>query len=155
FLSASATACSSEATGRLSGIAGLMYSAGLKYGLNPQLQPAEAASILFMTADDINVPESQKPDSNYRWSQPGFDQRFGYGRINANKAVEAIKAGKIPPAVDITSPTWFSVLYKDQAQAPIDIEGAISAKRANSFDYIAEWAPGVQPLDGEFKTIKQ
>jgi hypothetical protein len=155
LLSASGTGCSSEATGKLAGMAGLLFSAALKYKVNPPLLPAEAQSIFFTTADDIDVPESQMPDSNYKWSQPGFDQRFGYGRVNANKAVEAIRDGKIPPAVDVTSPTWFSVLYKDQVEGPIEIKGTVSAKRANSFDYVVEWAPGVQPLDGEFKAIQK
>jgi MYXO-CTERM domain-containing protein len=155
LLSASGTSCSSEATGRLSGIAGLLYSAAVTYKVNPPLSPGEAQSIFFTTADDINVPESRAPGSIYRWSQPGFDQRFGYGRVNANRALEAIRAGKIPPAVDITAPTWFTVLYKDQLQGPIEIKGTISAKRANAYDYVVEWAPGVQPLDQEFKSITQ
>jgi MYXO-CTERM domain-containing protein len=154
LLSASGTGCSSEATGELAGMAGLLYSAALKYKVSPPLLPAEAQSIFFTTADDINVAESQTPDSIYRWSQPGFDQRFGYGRVNATRAVEAIRDGKIPPAVDLTSPTWFSVLYKDQVQGPIAIKGTVSAKRANSYDYVVEWAPGVQPLDGEFTPVQ-
>ncbi len=153
LLSASGTACSSEATGQLSGIAGLVYSAALKYGINPPLTPGEAQSIFFTTADDIDVAESRQPDAHYRWSQKGFDQRFGYGRVNANRAVEAIRDHRIPPAVDVTSPTWFTVLYKDRVTGPVDIVGTVSAKRANSYDYTVEWGPGVQPLDEEFKTI--
>ncbi|MFT3767117.1 MAG: S8 family serine peptidase [Minicystis sp.] len=153
FLSASGSGCSSEATGKLSGIAGLVYSAAIQYNVTPQLTPGEAHSLFFMTTDDIDVPESRMEGSVYKWSQPGFDQRFGYGRVNANKAVEAIRDGKIPPAVDIVSPTWFTVLYKDQATAPIEIKGTVSAKRATSFDYVVEWAPGVQPLDADFKAV--
>lgn len=153
LLSASGTACSSEATARLSGSAGLLYSAALKY--NVPLHPGEAQSIFFTTTDDVDVPESQKDEALYQWSQAGFDQRFGYGRINANRAVTAVKDKKIPPSVDITEPRWFSVLYKDQVEAPIDIAGTVSAPMATSYDYVAEWAPGVQPLDGEFKTIAE
>jgi MYXO-CTERM domain-containing protein len=152
MLSGSGTGCSSEATGKLSGIAGLVYSAAIKYGVSPPLTPGEAHSIFFETADDIYVPESQTPDSPYYWSQPGFDQRFGYGRINAASAVEAIRDGKIPPEVDITSPLWFTVLYADQT-SKVDVLGTIAAKRAMSFDYKIQWAGGVQPLDGAFKTI--
>jgi len=151
FLSASGRSCSSEATGQLAGITGLVFSAGLKYGFD--LSGGEVQQILMLTADDIDVPESRNPNPIDRWSQPGFDQRFGYGRVNANTAVEAVKAGKIPPVVDITSPTWFSVLYKDQVTAPIDILGSVSAKRAASYDVVAEWAPGVQPLDAAFVTF--
>ncbi len=154
LLSASGNSCSSEATGRLSGIAGLVYSAAKKYAITPPLTPAEAQSLFFMTADDIDVPESKDPDSGYRFSQPGFDQRFGYGRVDANRAVEAIRDKKIPPQVDLTSPTWFTVLYKDQVSGPVDIVGTVSAPRANSYDYLVEWGPGVQPLDDAFKVIK-
>src|SRR5262249_47280624 len=132
---------------------GLVYSAALQYKVSPPLTPGEVHSIFFTTTDDINVPESQKPDSDYAWSQAGFDQRFGYGRVNANTAVEAVRDGKIPPEVDIVDPTWFSVLYQDQVKGPIDIKGTVSAKRAQSFDYVVEWGPGVQPLDSEFKQV--
>jgi MYXO-CTERM domain-containing protein len=153
MLSASGTSCSSEATGKLSGIAGLLYSAALKYNVTPPLTPGEAHSIFYTTTDDVDVPESEQPGSPYAWSQPGFDQRFGYGRINANAAVTAIANGQIPPDVDLTSPTWYTVLYQDQATAPIPIVGTVSAKRATSFDYVVQWAPGVQPLEDAFVPI--
>jgi MYXO-CTERM domain-containing protein len=155
LLSASGTGCSSEATGELSGISGLLYSAALKYDVTPPLLPAEAQNILFMTADDIDVPESREEGSLYKWSHTGFDQRFGYGRVNANRALEAVRDGKIPPAIDVTSPHWFTVLYKDKVEGPVPIQGTISAARATSFDYVVEWAPGVQPLDADFKVFKE
>jgi len=151
FLSASGTGCSSEAVGQTSGIAGLVYSAGVKYGV--ELGASEAMQLIMMTADDIDIAVSREPESIYRWSQKGFDQRFGYGRVNANTAVEWVKAKKIPPAIDVVSPTWFTVLYKDQVVGPIDIVGSVSAKRANNFDWSVEWAPGVQPDDSLFKAI--
>jgi hypothetical protein len=153
FLSAPGTGCSSEATGQTSGVVGLVWSAGLKYGVD--LTPGEVFQLMTQGADDIDVPESRADGALDRWSQPGFDQRFGYGRVNANNAVEAVRDGKIPPVVDIVTPRWFTVLYKDQVTGPIDIVGTISAKRAASFDYVVEWAPGVQPLDGEFKVLKE
>lgn len=151
YLSASGTSCSSEAVGQTSGIAGLVYSAGIKYDRG--LTASEAMQLVMMTADDIDVPESRLPEPEGKWSQPGFDQRFGYGRVNANTAVEWVRDGKIPPEVDVTSPTWFTVLYKDQVVAPIDIVGTVAAKRADSYDWSVEWAPGVQPLDDEFEAI--
>ncbi|UQA57947.1 FG-GAP-like repeat-containing protein [Polyangium aurulentum] len=150
LLSASGNSCSSEATGQLSGIAGLIYSAALASNTNPPLSPGEVQSLLFMTADDIDVPESRMQDAIYRFSQPGFDQRFGYGRVNADRATSAVASGHIPPAVDITSPHWFEVLYKDRVDAPVELRGTISAKRANSYDYVVEWASGVQPLEEDF-----
>ena len=139
YLSASGTSCSSEAVGQTSGIAGLVYSAGIKYDRG--LTASEAMQLVMMTADDIDVPESRLPTPEGKWSQPGFDQRFGYGRVNANTAVEWVRDGKIPPEVDVTSPTWFTVLYEDQVDGPVPIVGTIAAKRANSYDWQVEWAP--------------
>jgi MYXO-CTERM domain-containing protein len=153
LLSASSRSCSSGAVGQLSGISGLLMSASLKYELNPPLTPGEAQQLLITTADDIDVPESREPGAKWYWSQPGFDQRFGYGRVNANTAVEHVKDGKIPPEIDMVRPYWFEVLYKDQVTGPIDIKATVSAKRATSYDYVVEWAPGVHPLDGDFKQI--
>src|SRR6185437_16178939 len=152
FLSVSGTAWASEATGKSSGIAGLIYSAAKQSNLSPPLTPGEAHAIFFSTADNIDIPGSQMPGSTYYWSQAGFSQRFGYGRVNANTAVEAVLAGKIPPDVDVVSPTWYTVLYSDQLQK-VDIVGTVSAKRATSFDYVVQWGPGVQPLDADFKDV--
>lgn len=155
YLSASGTGCSSEAVGRLSGLSGLVYAMGLQAKLDPPLSAGEVMQIFLMTADDIFVPESQQANSQHFWSQPGFDQRFGYGRVNANSAVEAVKDGRIPPDVDIVKPLWFQVLYKDQVTQPVPILGTVSARRAPSYDVIVEWAPGVQPLDSAFKLIRK
>lgn len=156
FLSASSKSCSSGAVGMLSGMTGLLYSAGLKYlddQGKPGLSAGEVYQLWITTADDIDVPESRQENPKYYWSQPGFDQRFGYGRPNANTAVERVKAGKIPPEVDIVSPLWYEVLYRDQVDGPVSIKGHISARRAPAYSYVVEAAPGVQPLDTAFQTI--
>jgi MYXO-CTERM domain-containing protein len=110
-----------------------------------------------MNADLINVPESRSPDPNvsgpFFESLPYFSQRFGYGRPNVDKAMQAIDAGLIPPEVDLTSPAWFDVLYADRIPSPVAIEGRVAAKRAQSYDYRVEWAPGVEPADSDFQPI--
>ncbi|WP_434041991.1 MULTISPECIES: S8 family serine peptidase [Sorangium] len=151
LLAVSSDGCASDATAGLAGVAGLLYAAALEHGVT--LAPGEVKGLLIASADDVDVPESREPDSPYRWSQPGFDQRFGYGRVNANRAVEALRGGRVPPAVDLTSPRWFEVLYKDQVQGPVPIEGTISAKRARTYDYTVAWASGAQPRDADFKEI--
>ncbi len=153
LLSVSGTGCSSEAVGRLSGMTGLVFSEAIEQNLSPPLTAAEAYQLFIVTADDIDVPESREEDGLYYWSQPGFDQRFGYGRTNANTAVEYVKDGKIPPEVDIVSPRWFDVLYPEKVSGAVPIRGHVSAKRAHSYDVVVEWAPGVQPLDGAFQEI--
>ena len=153
FLSAPGVDCSSEATAVLAGVMGLVYSASLKGPLDPPLRAGEARQLAMMTADDIDVSESREPDANAFYSQPGFDQRFGYGRVNANTAVEWVLEGRIPPEIELTAPRWFSVLQPDRATGPIDIVGTVQAQRATSFDYVVEWAPGVQPADDAFRSI--
>ena len=123
--------------------------------LTPPLSAGEAMQLFTMTAEDIDIPESREGNTLYFWSQEGFDQRFGYGRINANTAVEWVKEGRIPPDVDIVRPYWFETLYKDQVTQPVPIMGTVSARRANSYDVFVEWAPGVQPLDSAFKLVKK
>jgi hypothetical protein len=155
MLSASATSCSSEATGKLSGEAGLLFSEGLNQQL--QLSPEEVMQLLKMTADLVDVPESRSPDPNvsgqFFESLPYFSQRFGYGRPNVDKAMQSIDQGLVPPEVDLTSPAWFDVFYADRVLSPVPIEGSVAAKRAQSYDYRVEWAPGVEPADSAFIPI--
>lgn len=154
YISSSSEAASSGAAGVNSGIVGLMQSAAMKYGKYP-LSAGEILELFIMTADDINVPESQQAKAKYYWSQPGFDQRFGYGRTNVNTAIEWIKEGKIPPEVNVTEPLWFENLYPERQSGPVKLEATVSAKRATTYDYVVEWAPGVQPLDHLFKKITE
>ncbi len=157
FLSASGEGCSSEATGRLSGIAGLVQSMGLKAGYvdENRLTSGEIMQLLMTTADDIDVARSRDPlhSKGFYWSQDGFDQRFGYGRVNANSALQAIADGKLPPDIDVVSPRWFEVLNPSRTTGTVALEGRVSARRATSFDMWVEWAPGVEPLDALFKEL--
>ena len=152
MLSFSGHACSSEATGKGSGAAGLLVSEGLNQGLT--LSAEEVMQLLKMNADLIDVPESRSTDPNvsgeFYESLPYFSQRFGYGRPNLGKTLAAVDAKLIPPEVDLTSPEWFQVLYANLATSPIPLMGSISATRAQSYDYRIEWAPGVEPADSAF-----
>lgn len=150
-LSVSATSCSSEATGRSSGIAGLMYSMAKNQGI--QLTGEEAIQLFKMNADDIDVAESRGEAPVFYFSQPGFDQRFGYGRANAARMMQAIQDKMIPPEVDIVSPEWFAPIHADRSNGPIAIMGHVSATRAQAYDLKVQWAPGVQPTDAEYKDL--
>ena len=70
------------------GVVALMLSA------NPALQPSQVDEILSATADDLGTP--------------GRDDYFGYGRINASRAVAAAKGAATvdaqAPSVAISSP---------------------------------------------------
>ena len=166
-LSTPGSGCSSEATGKTSGIAGLMYSAALKAKLDfpggaqlktdklgaRRVTAEEVKQLLTMTVDDINVPESKTDPTKYP-SKPGWEQRFGYGRANARTAVDAILAKKIPPEVDILTPGWFEVVYPDRsAKTTITVQLGFRAKLYDTLDYTLEWATGPDPEDSAWKTL--
>jgi hypothetical protein len=157
MLSVSGHACSSEATGRGAGIAGLLVSEGLNKQYSPPLSPEELMQLMKMTANVVYVPESTSSDPNvsqaFVESLPYFSQRFGYGRPNAANAMKSIDAGLIPPEVDLVSPAWFDVFYADRLTSPVPIVGRVAAKRAQAYDYRVEWAPGVEPDDASFQPL--
>jgi subtilisin family serine protease len=69
--------------------------AALVASVNPALTSDEIVDILKSTADDLGTA--------------GFDEYFGYGRVNASRAVQAAQ-GSLPadttaPVTQITSPT--------------------------------------------------
>jgi hypothetical protein len=172
-LTAPCTSASSEATGKISGVMGLIFSYARQLGMNPPLTPAEAYQIAIHSVYDVNVANSGLPDepdggiSKYP-SGPGWDSHFSYGRPDARAALDALQAGRIPPEVDIlpgtgsdSSPGWFQVYdpattvlnYFGTHSGEIAIDARIAAPRAASYDYVVEAAPGLQPRDPEFLPI--
>jgi len=77
----------SAATPHVAGVAALVKAA------NPRLTAAQVRMLIRMTADDLGAD--------------GWDQYFGWGRVNAFAAVDAAKAGRVPPTADITAPGWY------------------------------------------------
>ncbi len=168
-VSVSATSCSSEATGRSSGIAGLIVSAGrdaVDAGtLTSPLTANEIRQVITRTADDINfdvpggpagTPPSTGgravafPDTSRYATQAGFDQFTGYGRINAHNAVAQVLAGQIPPEADVTKPVWFQLL-DPQRDGPFTVEGRLAAQRApGGYEYRVQIGYGVQPVEADF-----
>ncbi len=182
-LSVPSSSCSSEATGNSSGMAGLVVSAALNAIDRGMLAPYprddgtpapfplsadEIKQILIQTADDINfdarddvtppLPQNYSttipvvPRESERFpSIAGFDQYFGYGRINADRAVLRVASGQIPPEASIEGPAWFDIV--DPATATLDVIGRVAANRANSYTYVLEVAPGVQPHEADFEVV--
>jgi hypothetical protein len=158
-LSVAGTGCSSEATGHTAGAAALMQSYALQQNLMPALSAEEIYQLLNVSADDINIPESQPSHPNYDDTKypslPGWDQRFGYGRLNARRALDRIREGRIPPEVDIVSPRWFSVHNPLRAeQRTLRLEGRIAARRAPNYDFVIEWARGIEPADSAWQMVR-
>lgn len=171
------TSCSSEATGRGAGIAGLIISAALNAAEQGQLTPRrvdatgavhplsanEMQQLLTMTADDVDQSADRavnfgidlgvfKFSSIRHASQAGWDQYFGYGRANARHAVEAAAAAAIPPEAELASPDWWETL--DPIRSPVvSVLGSAAALRSTGYDWELAYGCGVQPLDDTFTTI--
>lgn len=131
------------------------------------LSAEEVKQVLTMTVDDINfdarddveppLPQSYMTeatipgiDGSERFrSIAGFDQFFGYGRINADRAVQLVATGRIPPEASIDSPAWYDII-DPEAGSTLAIQGRVAANRAESFMYTLEAAPGIQPAEEDF-----
>ncbi len=158
LLSTPGLGCSSEATGITSGHAGLVYAAGLKANLDPPLSAEELKQILIMNVDDIDVNPLDDDPTKFP-SGPGWDWHFGYGRNNARMTVDAVMEGRIPPEVDILTPSWFEVLYPDKTPT-VDVTGRINVRRDgkparyDEVTWVLEYALGVAPNDGFVEIAK-
>jgi len=140
----------SQATGQASGAAGLLMSYGRRKGT--PLAPNEVKQLMTLTSQDVvaenTAPGRGVPDP----AQPGWDQHFGYGLPDLGLAMEKIDEGKIPPQALIKSPDWFAPLNLAR-QTSVDVAGRIAAPRAAGFSYKLEWAPGIEPANGDFQKI--
>ncbi|MBI5608183.1 MAG: VCBS repeat-containing protein [Deltaproteobacteria bacterium] len=158
LLSSPGTGCSSEATGVTSGHAGMIYAMALQSGLNPPLSAEEVRGVLIQSSDDIDVPESKSDPTKFP-SGPGWDHQFGYGRNNVRASVDMVQAGLIPPEVDIWRPRWFEPIEVTRTPK-VKIEARIGNRedglppRYASYDYVLEYAKGVDPKSG-WVTLKE
>jgi hypothetical protein len=92
-------------------------------------------------SDEQGGVEGPLPDTVRFPSRKGFDEFFGYGRIDAYKSVEAAAQGWVPPEADITSPEWFQQL--DPSKSSFALEGYVNAR--TSYTCRVEIAPGANP----------
>src|SRR5689334_9294979 len=170
-VSVSATSCSSEATGRSSGIAGLLVSAGRDAVdanvLASPLTANEIRQLFTQSADDISfdvpggpvgTPPSTGlrtvafPDTTRYATQAGFDQFTGYGRVNANRSVSRVLAGQIPPEADVRAPRWFQT-FDPLRDGAFDVVGRLAATRAAGYTYRVQIGYGVQPQEADFVDV--
>ncbi len=202
-LSVPSSSCSSEATGKSSGVAGLIYSAAEDAlhagrltrssdchrvdGSRCVITPNEVRQLMASgdvgsaapgdqgsgQADDVNFaaqPESScaahrvatctdpnrqisfaldqlggvvgpLPHSTRYPARKGFDEFYGYGRLNAYKAVSAAYAGTIPPEAEITAPDWFTQI--NPAVSSFAVHGSVAAR--SSYRCTVWVAPGGDP----------
>ena len=83
-------------------------------------------------------------------ARKGFDEYYGYGRVNMVKAIEATDAGTIPPEAEITSPEWYE--HVDPTQPTVTVRGDVYA-RGSAYTCRVEVAPGSEPNNGSTTDI--
>ncbi|MDA8183563.1 MAG: S8 family serine peptidase [Actinomycetota bacterium] len=85
-------------------------------------------------------------------SQPGFNQYFGYGRIDAARMIGWIAHGDIPPEAQINSPSWFGLFGPSQA---LTVTGVVGTPRAPAWRYQVDVGVGPQPAPGTWRLVEQ
>jgi hypothetical protein len=163
--------CSSDATGRASGMAGLLYSAARDAGY--ELTANEVRQLMEVHAEDVNwaaselscrpvpAPGCTDPATNVTMgpfgvslsplvttrrypARAGHDQFYGHGRANLEPAVRAAKAKELPPSVELVAPEWFDQV--DPADRAVPVRAEISA-RGQAYTCRVLVAPGSYPSD--------
>jgi hypothetical protein len=221
------SSCSSEATGKSAGVAGLIYSAAENArdagrlvpsgdcrrvdGSPCVITPNEVRQLMASgdvgsltpadngtgQADDVNFaaqPESScaalriatctdpnrqitfaldqdggivgpTPHTTRYPARRGWDEFYGYGRLNAYKAVSAASNGTIPPEADITAPDWFQQVDPRMGSFAVsgyvngrvpyrcEVDVAPGAQQNNAADFVAvgsSWCDGTTVHSGSF-----
>ena len=146
----------SECTGQAAGAAGLLMSYARQRGTD--LTSNEVKQILTLTAEDVlpgDTTGTGVPDP----SQVGWDQHFGYGRVNLRAALERLGVpalgipARIPPEATLERPSWYTVLDPDRDNDGVNeslmvpIEGTASADRGatTSLSWTLEFGIGIEP----------
>lgn len=169
------SSCSSEATGRSAGYAGLLYSAALNAIDQGRMTPyitddgrrapyplsaQEVMQLFRLGARDIDFspPHSLLPwttvhalPSRRYQTAPGWDMFFGYGRLDVARMLDAAgfraRAGE-PGEIRIPPEADISSprwFAPLPAEGEVALRGRVAANRSSSYTWRIEWAPGVQP----------
>ncbi len=204
-LAVPSSSCSSEATGKSAGVAGLIISAAENAVAQHRLKPSadcrrvdgsrcvitanEVRQLMASgdigslaaadrgrgQADDVNFaaqPESScrsrassctdpnrqitfapdqhagavgpLPHSQRYPARKGYDEFYGYGRLNADRSVSAAANGTIPPEAEIVGPAWSTQV--DPGAPTFALRGAVSAR--TKYRCEVDVAAGGQPNNG-------
>ena len=120
------------AGGGYGGVSGTSFSSPIAAGVaalvlsrNPSLSAQQLVTLLEQNSDDLGAA--------------GYDPIYGWGRVNASRAVTAAGGGTVtpPPTVTISNPAPSSTI-----QAAVMVQG--SAIASTSLSSIELWVDGVQ-----------
>ncbi|HVT37145.1 MAG TPA: FG-GAP-like repeat-containing protein [Nevskiaceae bacterium] len=138
----------SESTGTLGGVLGMLRSAAKEFSpaANP-ITAAEVVQVAIATASDVTASDGAK------WPvTQGWDLQTGYGRYNVWEAMDAMRRQDIPPVAWFDTPDWFT-LYDPTQVGTVAIGGHVEARRSPSYQWKLEWATGGEPADDSWQTI--
>jgi FG-GAP-like repeat/Subtilase family len=133
-------ATGSQSTALSSGAGGLLMSHARKMGL--KLHSDQIKQLLTLTCDDI-LPEDTKGYGDPDPALMGWDQHFGYGRVNLYAAMKALNAGIIPSVVRITSPEWSHYFDLRKSDTLLIIGDILSG--SENINWIVEAGAGIEP----------
>ena len=136
--------CATGAATVTLGVVGLIQSAALAE-TGARLHTGEVVQLLVQQSEDVWLTEAERERSGAYPSAQGWDPYTGYGRVDAEKAVNAVVRGDIPPWVLIDGPRWF--LEVDPASGDLAVTGTISAERAGGVSYTVWVGTGHDPRD--------
>jgi hypothetical protein len=96
----------------------------------------------FAWNPDQNGGLTSLPGTHRYPATKGWDEFYGYGRLNAYNAVNAVAHATIPPEANITSPDWFQQI--DPAGRTLEVDGHTFA-RGQAYTCELDVAPGGEP----------
>jgi hypothetical protein len=107
---------------------------------------------------DLNRPIVSPPASRSYPARFGFDQFYGYGRVNTWRATQRASAGYVPPEVEITGPEWYAQV--DPTKPTAEIRAQVWGRGA-PYSCKVYVAPGsypnenftTGPLPGDYKEV--
>jgi hypothetical protein len=143
-LVAQSPACATGAVAIISGVVGLVNSAAQDAGI--ELDVDELKQIMIQAADDIWLSPEDLAEANTYPSSEGWDPFYGYGRINAARAVGMVTENAIPPVARITSPEWFEMVEPGFRPA-IAVDFSVRAERSSGFEWSLSWGGGWEPTE--------
>ena len=142
-LVAPANACATGAVSHISGLAGLLWSWSDELGLD--LTTNELRQVLFTTVDDVHLSADEVEEASAYPSQEGWDGYFGYGRVDAQRAVDVMEAGDIPPAPWIEGLGWYDYLIPGS----IELTVHPGLERSGGGSWALYAGQGFEPSDWE------
>ncbi len=136
--------CATGSVAIINGLSGLIHSYSDELGLG--LDVDERRQIIRATVDDIWLTSEESDAAKTYPSNEGWDAFYGYGRVNAGRALAQMEAGEIPPVARFGGPEWFT-LYNQEPNLTVPVELWMRAERSSGYSWVLEWGAGADPED--------